>query len=311
MVYVSFLYPNFLYFLLLVPFFVFIYFFSLGYNKKKSFVFSNFHAIERFYGIELFGKNFFALYFNLIILILCVLSMSGMHLNFVASTSDHSYVLLIDNSRSMTATDINPNRLHAAKESATMFVDSLPLGVNVGVIGFSGEAVVYQEIVTDKIKIKMALNNINLGEVGGTNIYNAIISADRLFNKETSGKYRSIIILSDGQVNVGEAPLILNFVERKNIKLNTIAIGTEKGGETADNFISEADINFLKSLAFNTNGVFSTAEDKIQLDNSFNELINKVDDLIQVDISFYLLIAAIIILTLNWVLFNFRFRIYP
>ena len=43
----SFLYPKFLALLLLVPFFVFVYFFSIVYNKKKASVFANFEALER------------------------------------------------------------------------------------------------------------------------------------------------------------------------------------------------------------------------------------------------------------------------
>ena len=62
-----FLYPKFLAFLLLIPLFVFVYFFSLIYNKKKAIVFSNFEAMERFYDIEFFSKNFLALYLNLIV----------------------------------------------------------------------------------------------------------------------------------------------------------------------------------------------------------------------------------------------------
>ena len=57
-----FLYPKFLMLLLLVPFFIFVYFFSIAYNKKKAVLFANFEAMERFYDVEFFSKNFLALY---------------------------------------------------------------------------------------------------------------------------------------------------------------------------------------------------------------------------------------------------------
>ena len=72
-----FLYPRFLLLLVLVPFFVFIYFFSLVYNKKKAVLFGNFAAMERFFDIEFFSKNFMALYFNVGVLILLILALAG------------------------------------------------------------------------------------------------------------------------------------------------------------------------------------------------------------------------------------------
>ena len=64
MVSFNFVYPFFLWFLLVVPLFFLIYFSSFMYHKKKSVVFSNFKALERFYGIEFFSKNFISLYIN-------------------------------------------------------------------------------------------------------------------------------------------------------------------------------------------------------------------------------------------------------
>lgn len=311
MVVISFLYPIYLWFLLLVPFFVFIYFFGLAYNKKKAFIFSNFQALERFYGIEFFSKNFMVLYLNVLILILVVLSLAGTVVSFNATTSSYSYVLLIDNSGSMSTVDIEPSRLVAAKNAAKDFVDSLPFGVSVGVVGFSGEAVVYQELTTDKLKIKMGIDNIDFGEVEGTNIYNAVISADRIFDKVDRGKLRSIIVISDGQVNVGEAPQIISFAQRNDIVINTIGVGSEEGGVNKYNIISKVDIDFLSALAFNSGGNFFRIEDAKDMGESFNLLIDRINDNIEMDVSLYILIGAICLFTINWILFNLRFKIFP
>ncbi len=297
--------------MLLIPFFVFVYFFGLAYTKKKSFVFSNFQALERFYGIEFFSKNFFVLYLNILILTFFVLSLAGAVVSFSATTSSYSYVLLIDNSGSMSTTDISPSRLVAAKSAAKKFVDSLPLGVNVGVIGFGGEAVVYSELVNDKMKIKMGIDNIDYGTVEGTNIYNAIISADRLFDKMGNEKFRSVIVISDGQVNVGEAPQIISFAERNDIVINTIGVGSEEGGVSKYNIISKVDIDFLRSLAFNSEGNFFRIEDVGSMEESFDLLVDKIDDEIDVDVSLYFLMGAVFLFTINWILFNLRFRVFP
>ena len=50
----AFVYPGFLFLLLLIPLFIGIYFLSFYYNKKKALVFPNFEAVERVFGVEIF-----------------------------------------------------------------------------------------------------------------------------------------------------------------------------------------------------------------------------------------------------------------
>ena len=49
-------------------------------------------------------------------------------------------VLAIDTSRSMEATDVGSSRIEAAKEAAADFLDSVPEGVAIGVMGFDSSA---------------------------------------------------------------------------------------------------------------------------------------------------------------------------
>ena len=49
-------------------------------------------------------------------------------------------ILAMDSSGSMTATDVEPDRMTAAREAASSFVDGLPDGFRVGVVSFSNEA---------------------------------------------------------------------------------------------------------------------------------------------------------------------------
>ncbi|MFH1521332.1 MAG: VWA domain-containing protein [archaeon] len=304
----SFLYPKFLALLLLVPFFIFIYFFSLIYNKKKAVLFSNFEAMERFYGIELFSKNFMALYVNLLVLVLLVFALSGTAVSFNVDTSAFSYVIAIDTSSSMSTPDIVPNRLEAAKSEAKDFIDLLPIGVEVGVIGFSGDVEIFQMLDSSKLKSKMVLDSIDYGVVQGTNVYNALLSANRLFGLK---RMKSVILISDGQLNVVDAPQIIQYINRNNLIVNTIAVGTEEGGMTELNSISKVDEDFLKSLAFNSGGQFFRARDIGELDESFNALISETNRKVTIDITFYLLLIAIAIFTILWILYNLRFKIVP
>jgi len=304
----SFLYPKFLALLLLIPFFIFVYFFSIIYNKKKAVMFANFEAMERFHDIEFFSKNFMALYVNLAVLVLLVFSLSGTSISFDVDTSAFSYVIAIDTSSSMAATDVLPNRLSAAVQEAKDFIDLLPIGVEVGVVAFSGDAEVRQELDTSKLKVKMSLDEIDYGVIQGTNIYNALITSNKLFGTR---QMKSVILISDGQLNVGDAPQITRYVNRNNLIVNTIAVGTEGGGLTDLNTISKVDEDFLKSLAFNSRGQFFRVNDIEDLGATFDLLVSETNREVSIDLSFYLMLAAIIMFTILWILYNLRFKVVP
>lgn len=303
-----FLYPKFLFLFLLFPFFVFIYFFSLTYNKKKAVVFGNFAAMERFYDIEFFSKNFLALYINLIILVLLIFSLAGTSISFNVDSSAFSFVVVVDTSESMSATDVSPNRLNAAVSEAKNFVDLLPAGVKIGVIGFSGDALVYQKLDSSKLKSKMALGELTFGDVQGTNVYNAIVSANELFGDE---QMKSIVLISDGQLNIGDAPRIIRYMNRNNLVVNTIVVGTTGGGMTSFDTVSKADEDFLKSLAFNSGGQFFRVDDINEMGPSFSALVNETFKQVTIDLTFYFLIVAIFLFTVLWVLHNLRFKVVP
>jgi len=304
----SFLYPKFLTLLLLVPFFVFVYFFSIIYNRKKAVLFANFEAMERFHGIEFFSKNFAALYVNLIVLVLLVFALAGTVIAFNVDTSAFAYVIAIDTSSSMATEDVSPNRLDAAVAEAKEFIDLLPIGVEVGIIAFSGDAEVLQAMDTSKLKLKMALDNVDYGRIQGTNIYNALIASNKLFDLR---QMKSVILISDGQLNVGDAPQIIRYINRNNVIVNTIAVGTEEGGLTEFDTISKVDEDFLKSLAFNSGGAFSRVKDVEDLDEMFNSLIEETNKEVAFDLSFYLLLLAILLFTVLWILYNLRFKVVP
>ena len=303
-----FLYPKFLILLLLIPFFVFVYFFSLIYGKKKAVVFSNFKAMERFYDIEFFSKNFLALYINLAVLILLIFALAGTGVSFIANTSVFSYVIALDSSSSMSSDDFSPSRFEAARGGAKKFVDLLPIGVDVGVIEFSGDARVLHVLDSNKIKVNMALDRAEYGDVPGTNIYNALMAADKLFGDR---QMKAVILISDGQLNVGDVPRIINYVNRNRLVVNTIAVGSEEGGMTGFDTISEVDEDVLKALAFNSGGEFFRAKDVEDFDLLFDTLMNETSKEVTVDLSFYFLVGSILSFTLLWVLHNFRFRVVP
>ena len=84
-------------------------------------------------------------------------------------------MLAIDVSLSMEATDVAPNRLAAAQEAATQFVDDLTPGVNLGIVSFAGIATVLVSPTTDRTVAKQAIAGLKLDERTATG--EAIISS--------------------------------------------------------------------------------------------------------------------------------------
>src|SRR6056297_992390 len=135
--YIEFVRPEFLLFLLAIPLIVLIHFYSLKTSKKKAMKFANFEAIGRVKGIDLFSKNIVILIISLLIVLFIGLAVSGITLHYRAESSSFSFVIAIDSSSSMEADDFSPNRLEVAKSTAINFIEKSPISTRIGIISFS------------------------------------------------------------------------------------------------------------------------------------------------------------------------------
>jgi Ca-activated chloride channel homolog len=281
--------------------------FSIKATKKNALKFANFEAISRIKGIDLFSKNITTLLLSCVVIALLVLSLAGLTIKVQKTVSDFSFVIAIDDSESMEANDLSPNRLEAAKNTANEFVNTLPIGSRAGVISFSGNAIVKQEVSDDKSYIRSAINGINLTSIGGTDISEAIIMGVNLLINEPN---RAVIILSDGQINVGHLDEAIKYANRYNVVVHTIGVGTTKGGLTSYG-LSKLDESSLKSIAYNTNGKYFSVLNNDQLKNSFLDIAAYKKKNVPFDMSSYMLVAAILIFFIVFVLFNYKFRVFP
>jgi Ca-activated chloride channel family protein len=144
----------------------------------------------------------------------------------IAAESEESVstvILAIDTSLSMMATDVSPTRVDAAREAASVFLDSVPEGVAVGVIGFDGAARLLIQPTTrlDAVRgiVEGSIVNSKLGE--GTAIGEAGDGGEPV---------GTIVVLSDGETTMGrpndEAG---NAARGAGIPVHTIAFGTDSG----------------------------------------------------------------------------------
>jgi Ca-activated chloride channel homolog len=87
---------------------------------------------------------------------------------------DATVILAMDVSGSMTAVDVDPNRLSAAKSAATAFLDQLPSGVRVSLVAFSSQPRTLVEPTVDRQAIRNAIDG--LVAKGGTAMGDALMA---------------------------------------------------------------------------------------------------------------------------------------
>lgn len=189
-------------------------------------------------------------------------------------------VLALDISSSMLATDLQPNRIDAAKSVASKFVSSRPTD-NIGLVVFSGESLSIMPLTTDKAALVNAISNTKTGALNdGTAIGDGIASAvNRL--KSGHAKSKSIILLTDGTNNAGDvAPATAAMIAKQNnIRIYSIGVGTNGSIQITDPYgfstttmETKIDESALKNIASTTGGKYFRATDSHMLRQVFDEI---------------------------------------
>jgi Ca-activated chloride channel family protein len=243
------------------------------------------------------------LFINVIVVLSLVFAVSGLTVHVMAKASSFSFVLAIDSSKSMEADDFSPSRIAVAKETAKEFVSKSPLGTRIGIISFSGGTKIERDMTDRKDELGSAIDGISVGGLGGTDIYEAVLTSTNLLKNDDN---RAIIILSDGQINVGNIEDAIDYANYYNAVVNTIGMGTVEGGNT-EYGLSKLDEDSLKSLAYNADGKYFSAESKENLSLAFSDMFNIIEKKVAVNLSDYLLIFALILLVLEFFLSNTRY----
>ncbi len=224
-------------------------------------------------------------------------------------------VLAIDTSISMEAEDVSPSRVDAAREAAGAFLDAVPEGVAVGVVGFDGVArnLISPTTRIDAVRrvIEGSINHSGLGE--GTAIGEAVflgIEAIEASGSETDDESATsdeavgtIVILSDGETTMGRTNDEAATAARSaGIPVHTIAFGTD-AGTIMDPFEGEVPVpvneEALAELARQTDGKALTAASVEQLSQVYEDLGRSVTvEKEQVEIGDWFAGAALALLSL-------------
>lgn len=198
-------------------------------------------------------------------------------------------VIALDCSRSMTASDIQPNRLERAKREVFDLLAMLQ-GDRVGLVAFAGTAFLQCPLTLDYDAFHLFLDALSPDylPVGGTDITGALETAMDSFD-EKSASDKAVILITDGE-NTGDGDPVkaAEGLKEKKIKLFCIGVGggdgvpvpEPSGGFKKDRsgqiVLSRLDETTLKKMAFATGGTYvrSVAGD-MDLDAIYTEEIHK------------------------------------
>jgi Ca-activated chloride channel homolog len=223
------------------------------------------------------------------------------------ASSSATIMLALDVSGSMCSTDVKPNRITAAEQAASAFIQSQAGGPRIGLVAFANTAVVLVPPTTDTRQLLSALGGLTtssgtaIGE-GIVTSLDAIAQVDRSVapTGATVSRHRGagyaddvIVVLTDGSNNRGIAPqTAATQAADRGVRVFTIGYGTDHpaplacspgqfggggfggfggfGGSRGNPF--DADYAALMAISRTTGGTFYRAQDAGQLSRALAKL---------------------------------------
>jgi Ca-activated chloride channel family protein len=263
----TFLWPQFLWLLLVIPLLVVVYVWLLRRKKKMALRYASLSIVREAMGKGQGLRRHVPPLLFLLSLAAMLLAASRPFAVVALPSQNTTIMLAMDVSGSMRATDVQPNRLVASQNAAKAFLADLPRHVRVGVVAFAGTAAVVQPPTLSREDLTVAIDKFRLQR--GTAIGNGLMVAlaelfpdagidlalletgwERLhgisldqaekagkeakknFTPVTPGSYTSaaIILLTDGQRTTGVDSLdAAKAAADRGVRVYTVGVGTVEG----------------------------------------------------------------------------------
>ncbi len=287
---------------------------ALGYilmqrhTRRQTVRFASFELLEKVAPRRPGGTRHIGVAVVLVGLVLLVVAMAGPTADVKVPRNRATVMLAIDVSLSMEATDVAPNRLVAAKEAATAFVEDLTPGVNLGLISFAGIATVLVSPTTDRQPMIDAIDSLTLDERTATG--EAIISAVQtidMFARTIGGTSEPvparIVLMTDGKRTVGRSEQdAAQRAKDAGIPVSVIAFGTEHASIDVDGQPVDValDTAAMQQIARISGGDFHTAHSAAELKKVYEQLGEQIGyQIVHKDASRPWLIAGSIVVMLG------------
>lgn len=223
------------------------------------------------YKLKLLGHMFFT---RVIAFLVLALAQPSIGKEKVAGTiKSLELVVCLDVSNSMNVKDMDgtESRLGACKRAMNDLINHLS-GEKIGVCVFAGASFVQLPLTTDYEAAKLFSGEINTNLISqqGTNISNALETAEKMFSLVNGGK--AILLITDGEDHDGNAIKSVHSLVDRTIELHVLGVGSKNGGallvdaqrpelgyrksDKGQVLISKVNPQLIEKLAKEANGSF-------------------------------------------------------
>ncbi len=290
----TFLWPEMLWILLIVPALVAAYFYLLGRKKKATLRYASLSMVKEAMGAGQKLRRHIPPLLFLAALIVMIVAIARPAAYITLPSQHRTIILAMDVSGSMRATDVVPNRISAAKAAAKAFVAEQPSNARIGVVSFAATASVVQPPTHNREDLIAAIDRFQLQRgtaIGsgiivslatifpdagidvssliygrnswrGVPLYQANNAEKPPFQPVPPGSYTSaaIILLTDGQRTTGPDSIeAARLAADRGVRVFTVGFGTRAGesiGFEGWSMRVRLDEETLKSIAKMTQGEY-------------------------------------------------------
>lgn len=259
----TFIWPQMLWLLVLVPLLIAAYVLVLRRRKKAALRYASLSIVKEAIGPGQRVRRHVPPLLFLLALVALIVAIARPAAVVTLPSQQQTVILAIDVSGSMRATDVAPTRLEAAQAAAKAFVAQQPRTTRVGVVSFAGTAAVAQAPTENRRDIIAAIDRFQVQRataIGSgllvslaTLFPDADLSISPMFGERASprrplspnraeqkknfepvppGSYSSaaIILLTDGQSTMGPDPVeVAKLAAERGVRVYTVGIGTKEG----------------------------------------------------------------------------------
>jgi Ca-activated chloride channel family protein len=169
--------------------------------------------------------------------VVAVLALAGPAWNRLESPafrSPSAWVLVFDLSPSMSATDVEPNRVTRARYAAADLL-SAAHDARVGLVAFAGEPHTVAPLTTDVATVRLLLKPLTPGLMPepGDNLSPALDEAQRLLGAGYA-QHGHVIVFSDGFSDPSKALLTAQRLRQEGTTVDVVGVGTRAGAPEPD-----------------------------------------------------------------------------
>ncbi|MEX3528743.1 VWA domain-containing protein [Corynebacterium xerosis] len=259
-------------------------------RRRRSIAFGNFSVVAEVSGRDRPWLRHLPVAALLAALAVLAIALAGPMAETKVARNRATIMLVVDVSLSMSATDVQPDRLSTAKQAGREFIDSLPDDLNVGLVTFAGRAQTPVMPTTDHATVARALDGAILQSATATgDAIAAAQSAILQFGEQIQGPEgpppAAIVLLSDGKQTIPSelddlrgAYTAADEAAEVGLPIHTISFGTRGGSITVDGQVLPVpnDDESLMEIARRTDGEFHSAASLDELRDVYGELTDEI-----------------------------------